>query len=349
MTGCAATASAHVACAHFRFSTRSTAPGPAPASADASATPWQPTSRNTASEGLAMREVSDSQSLGRKEADRRPEGLGECNGCRLVRLEVDGKYAAERFRNDAGLREDETGQRLECFRRTAPYASDAQGRSAWHETECFCLGWLHANDDVRRSLTPRKGGEPLRAFGVFTSNRQRIPGKKGGHQGARTLGVNHAPPGWRIVQRYAKLEVSRRSDRCMASQSAGELASHRVGAVMTTEKRNPARTGFGARDDRWVAVLVAEAGSQQADQDARRADAKDRPAREIRFPEEWRGLGNDGCIRADLRANAKLTAEFPGRAPSHRESRRSQAKHYRQTVRIHSKAAFPRRRITMEK
>ena len=64
--GDGASAIAHVACFDFVLAIRNVARSPAAASAAASDTPWQPTSRNTTSDGLASRGVSTSRVGGSK-------------------------------------------------------------------------------------------------------------------------------------------------------------------------------------------------------------------------------------------------------------------------------------------
>ena len=85
---------AQVARPDLVLATRNVPSAPAAARAAASETPWQPTSRNTAADGLASRGVRASRVEGSKNRAGSPEGLRQRMDGRLVRLQVEREHSA---------------------------------------------------------------------------------------------------------------------------------------------------------------------------------------------------------------------------------------------------------------
>ena len=170
--GCEARARAQVASAHFRFSIRRAALRPAPTRAAASATLWQPTSWNNRSRGVGDAVGLRLQFTRRKEPGGDPQRLRKRDDCRLVRLEVKGKNAADRLGHNSGFLEHSARQILERLRVAAADATDPKRGAPGNESEAPLGNRLHAGNHIQRSLPPRIGCEPIREADIGAADRQ---------------------------------------------------------------------------------------------------------------------------------------------------------------------------------
>ena len=281
---------AQVARALCCLATTSAPSAPPAASAAPSATPWQPTSRNTDSDGLARRGVSASSAAAAKKRAGTPRRAASCEHRRLVGLEVD--------RGDAGDGVRARGRRRQASRRTSAIASPGSApRSQPTPTR-------QATADDRRSVdrvaarSSRVGDDERRSSRPSVAN-----GSAAARQPAAVAGLRHraapaAPASSAAMTGFAS------SGLASASPAAARRARRRSGVAGGGDRGDAAeRCGDARAPARWRRDGRRAAARRARRPRRRRPPAAPRACRRAAAP----GCGS-GCRRRRCRRSARLAA-----------------------------------------
>ena len=255
---------------------------PAQANAAASATPWQPTARNTTSDGAVRRGVSRSRGRGVEEAKRHAEPVRDGAHRRLVRLQVEGGDTGHRLGRKSAGHENSFGQEDKLLRCATPLAAEAEGEHGGMQGD---IGHVVARNhapvgDVEGEAAPiperrATSGEPVgrRRLGHEAHG---LAGEQRGGDRLHPRAFAEAPARRRSVEGEAQGRVARRGDGGVGAESVGNGASEPVRAVMAAQQRHDAPPVVRYRDDRGLGALVREMWAEYANEDAGGADADDR-------------------------------------------------------------------------
>ena len=268
---------AQVARADFAFPATSAPRGPAAASAAPSATPWQPTSRNTASDGWRSRGASASRtSAPKKRAGTPSDPASACTA---------GSSALRSIENTPP---------------TAPGASPAASRQARASASTSSGAAPRSQpmpSAIRRGVVDQRGRRALDA-GVVRQDRQRsraagrqvARGKpfdagwqadpralqQGGDEGFAMLRVRERPALGRVVEGDAEAAVAGGGGRGGRADGGGDALGEGDAPAVRAEDGHRERAVLGDGDHGGLRALVAERRRDRPHQDPRRADPDDR-------------------------------------------------------------------------
>ena len=255
---------------------------PAQANAAASATPWQPTARNTTSDGAVSLRGLALQGRGVEEAERHAEPVRDGAHRRLVRLQVEGGDAGHRLgRKPAGHENVRLAKMDKLLRRAAPLAAEAEGQDCGMQRD---IGHVVARNhapvrDAEGEAAPiperrAASGEPVgrRRLG---HEAHRLAGEQRGGDRLHPRAFAEAPAGGRRVEGEAQGRIARRGDGGVGAEGVGNGAGEPVRAVVAAQQRHDAPPVVRDREHRRLGALVREMWAEQADEDAGGADADD--------------------------------------------------------------------------